>query len=117
MAQISKIKFNDVVCDITVPHLECVTNELSERLKILETLTDDIYYNGHYTPMRKAIEELNKKIEYVERDLYNAITELYALIEQLRPESNAQTEKPKQKFDLEIFEAIEAFNPFLQNLK
>lgn len=80
-------------------------------------MEEGIYFDGHDRTISEIIECLDKKIQYIEQELYSNIAALYEKIEQLRPELDAQTERSEQKFDLEIFEVIEASNPFLQNLK
>jgi hypothetical protein len=61
--------------------------------------------------------DIIKRLDSIERTAYATMADVYALMDQLRSETKATIENPKQKFDLEIFEAIEASNPFLQNLK
>lgn len=114
---ISKIKILDDVYDITVPALEEKIGDLTRRLDVIETKNEDIYYQGSYIATREAIIDIIERLDSIEHTAYATMAEVYDIIDQLRSETKATVENPKQKFDLEIFEVIETSNPFLQNLK
>ena len=111
---ITKIQLNGATYDIIVPNLEIAVNEIQQQLSVLK---EDIYCDGTYMSPLDAIKRLDNKLQNIEKDLYSNIGALYSQIDMLRPETIAQTENPKQKFDLEIFREIEESNPFLLNLK
>jgi len=91
---ISKIQILDNIYDFTVPSLEEKIGDLTRQLDIIKA-----------------------KLEGIECTEYATKADIYAIMDQFRSETKVTIENPEQKFDLEIFEVIEASNPFLQNLK
>ena len=77
----------------------------------------NIRYDNYYMPLQEIIENIEHKIEDLTSKIYYIEASLREEISMLRTKSSEKSEKPKPKFDLEIFEEIEVNNPFLQNLK
>lgn len=78
----------------------------------VDMLTCDIATTA--TTLNESFRELGCRVDELERALYNAIANISALQDAIRPVPDASTENPKQKSDLEIFPQIEWDEDFLR---
>lgn len=78
----------------------------------VDMLTCDIATTA--TTLNESFRELGCRVDELERALCNAIANINALQDAIRPVPNAPTENLKQKSDLEIFPQIEWDEDFLK---
>lgn len=90
---------------------------INNAISNLQEELSNIRYDNYYMPLQEIIENIEHKIEDLTSKIYSIEANLKEEISMLRTKTSEKSENPKQKFDLEIFEEIEASNPFLLNLK
>lgn len=66
------------------------------------------------TTLSDSFRVLECRVDELERAISNAVANIIALQDAIRPVSDAPTENPKQKNDLEIFPQIEWDEDFLK---
>lgn len=78
----------------------------------MEGLTCDIASTA--TTLNNSFRVLECRVDELERVISDAVANIMALQDAIRPVPNAPTENPKQKSDLEIFPQIEWDEDFLR---
>lgn len=94
---------------LTADGVQCVIDLIQDRM---EGLTCDIASTA--TTLSDSFGALECRVDELERAISDAVANIMALQDAIRPVPNAPTENPKQKSDLEIFPQIVWDEDFLK---
>ena len=126
MPVLKQIKLNDIVFDLSsasdaavslssvVAQVGCTTNQMTKALKDLADLMKQMdWATTEITTIRDDLTDLRYHCEGRDGSLSARIDLCECQLNELRPATDAKTETPKQKSDLEIFSWIVPSDNFL----
>ncbi len=127
MPVLRQIKLNDIAFDLpsvsdtavslssVVAQVGCTADQMTEALKRLSELMKQMdWATTEITAIKDDLADLRYDIESANAGLQCQIDVVNMEIDELRPVTDAKTENPNQKSDLEISNRIEV-NPFLSS--
>lgn len=94
---------------LTADGVKCMVELVQDKV---DMLTCDIASTA--TTLGDSFRVLECRVDELERAISNAVANIIALQDAIRPVPDAPTENPKQKSDLEIFPQIEWDEDFLK---
>lgn len=94
---------------LTADGVQCMVGLIQDRM---EGLSCDIASTA--TTLSDSFRALECRVDELERAISDAVANIIALQDAIRPVPDAPTENPKQKSDLEIFPQIEWDENFLR---
>ena len=126
MPLLKQIKLNDITFDLpsvsdaavslssVVAQVGCTADQMTDALRQISDLIKQMTWaSTEITGIKDALHDLQYHCEGRDGDLSTRIDLLEYKLDELRPDTDAMTENPNQKSDLEIFGRIVPTEDFL----